>query len=79
MCLLLTKKEVLVKDLEVEGNFNCRVHEVMEFKILRANEQNKIMVLHFRRAEVYYLGCFWQDLKGDNPGQFTKGPRTVGK
>jgi len=50
--LLLTHKEELVENVKLKGSLGCSVHEMVEFKILRAASRmhNKLTTWDFRRA-----------------------------
>jgi len=63
--LVLTNREGLVGNVKVKGSLGCSEHEMMEFKILRAERraQNKLTTLDFRRADSGVFG----DLLGRVP------------
>jgi len=51
--LIITNKEGLVGDMEVEGSLGCSEYEVVEFRILRRRirAKSKITTLDFKRAD----------------------------
>ncbi|GAB0178700.1 mitochondrial enolase superfamily member 1 [Grus japonensis] len=63
--LVLTNKEGLVGDVKLKGSLGCSDHEMVEFKILRAERKahSKLTALDFRRAD---FGLF-RDLLGRIP------------
>jgi len=63
--LVLTNKEGLVGNVEVKGSLGCSDHEMVEFKILRAERRvcSKLTTLDFRRTDFGLL----RDLLGRIP------------
>ncbi|GAB0183357.1 mitochondrial enolase superfamily member 1 [Grus japonensis] len=63
--LVLANKEGLVENVKLKGSLGCSVHEMTEFKILRAVRRalSKLTTLDFRRAD---FGLF-RDLLGRVP------------
>ncbi|KAK4832977.1 hypothetical protein QYF61_026803 [Mycteria americana] len=63
--LVLTNKEGLVGNVKLKGSLDCRDHEMVPFKILRAPRRvrSKLTTLDFRRAD---FGLF-RDLLGRVP------------
>lgn len=56
--LILTNKEKLLENMKVKGNLSCSDHELVEFKILRAERRahSKVTVLDFGKISWPFQG-----------------------
>lgn len=59
--LILTNKEKFLENVKVKRNLSCSDHELVEFKILRAEKRaySKVSVLDFRKANWPFQGSSW--------------------
>ncbi|GAB0182327.1 hypothetical protein GRJ2_000698000 [Grus japonensis] len=77
--LVLTNKEELVRNVKLKGSLGCSDHEMVEFKILRAERRahSKLGTLDFRRADFGLFRDLLSRVPWDKALEGRRGPRKL--